>query len=76
MFTCLTVVVRLFWVQTTGFQDEGQKVRTRPPVCGPKHVKAQRAWLSAQGEDSTLIHKPQKLLVLGETNEEFKFIQY
>ncbi|XP_053192000.1 uncharacterized protein LOC128375639 [Scomber japonicus] len=34
--------------QTTGFQDEGLKVRTRPPVCGPQSVKTQSAWLSAQ----------------------------
>ncbi|XP_044230583.1 stAR-related lipid transfer protein 9 isoform X1 [Thunnus albacares] len=34
--------------QTTGFQDEGLKVRTRPPICGPQSVKTQGAWLSAQ----------------------------
>ncbi|XP_029982537.1 stAR-related lipid transfer protein 9 isoform X2 [Sphaeramia orbicularis] len=34
--------------QVTGFQDEGQKVITRPPICGPQSVKSQRAWLSAQ----------------------------
>ncbi|KAM7403419.1 hypothetical protein PAMA_004057 [Pampus argenteus] len=34
--------------QTTGFQDEGLMVRTRPPICGPQSVKTQRAWLSAQ----------------------------
>ncbi|KAM7376165.1 hypothetical protein PAMP_005910 [Pampus punctatissimus] len=34
--------------QTTGFQDEGLKVRTRPPICGPQSVNTQRAWLSAQ----------------------------
>ncbi|XP_062253184.1 stAR-related lipid transfer protein 9 [Platichthys flesus] len=34
--------------QTTGLQDEGLKVRTRPPVCGPPSVKTQRVWLSAQ----------------------------
>ncbi|AWP16267.1 Kinesin-like protein [Scophthalmus maximus] len=34
--------------QTTGFQDEGLKVRTRPPMCGPQSVKTQRVWLSAQ----------------------------
>ncbi|XP_060938499.1 stAR-related lipid transfer protein 9 isoform X2 [Limanda limanda] len=34
--------------QTTGFQDEGLKVRTRPPVCAPPSVKTQRVWLSAQ----------------------------
>nr|XP_019953683.1 PREDICTED: stAR-related lipid transfer protein 9 isoform X1 [Paralichthys olivaceus] len=34
--------------QTTGFQDEGLKVRTRPPTCGPPSVKTQRVWLSAQ----------------------------
>ncbi|XP_035529303.1 stAR-related lipid transfer protein 9 isoform X1 [Morone saxatilis] len=33
--------------QTTGSQDEGLKVRTRPPICGPQSVKTQRAWLSA-----------------------------
>lgn len=46
-------------VQITGFQDEGLKVRTRPPVCGPKSVKTQRAWLSAHGEDWTVIPKAQ-----------------
>ncbi|XP_032356234.1 stAR-related lipid transfer protein 9 isoform X2 [Etheostoma spectabile] len=34
--------------QITGFHDEGLKVRTRPPICGPQSVKSQRAWLSAQ----------------------------
>ncbi|GLD47849.1 stAR-related lipid transfer protein 9-like isoform X1 [Lates japonicus] len=34
--------------QTTGFQDEGLKVRTRPPMCGPQSVKTQRVWQSAQ----------------------------
>ncbi|XP_040916312.1 stAR-related lipid transfer protein 9 isoform X2 [Toxotes jaculatrix] len=34
--------------QTAGFQDEGLKVRTRPPICGPQSVKTQRVWLSAQ----------------------------
>ncbi|XP_031165843.2 stAR-related lipid transfer protein 9 [Sander lucioperca] len=34
--------------QITGFHDEGLKVRTRPPMCGPQSVKSQRAWLSAQ----------------------------
>ncbi|XP_051807030.1 stAR-related lipid transfer protein 9 isoform X2 [Acanthochromis polyacanthus] len=34
--------------QITGLQDEGLKVRTRPPICGPQSVKTQRAWLSAQ----------------------------
>ncbi|XP_034714895.1 stAR-related lipid transfer protein 9-like isoform X2 [Etheostoma cragini] len=34
--------------QITGFQNEGLKVRTRPPICGPQSVKSQRAWLSAQ----------------------------
>ncbi|KAK5857704.1 hypothetical protein PBY51_010931 [Eleginops maclovinus] len=33
--------------QITVVQDDGMKVRTRPPVCGPQSVKAQRAWLSA-----------------------------
>uniref|UniRef100_A0A8C2XMM0 START domain-containing protein n=1 Tax=Cyclopterus lumpus TaxID=8103 RepID=A0A8C2XMM0_CYCLU len=33
--------------QIPGFQDEGPKVRTRPPVSGPQSVKSQRAWLSA-----------------------------
>ncbi|XP_070776842.1 uncharacterized protein stard9 [Enoplosus armatus] len=33
--------------QAAGFQDEGLKVRTRPPICGPQSVKTQRAWLSA-----------------------------
>lgn len=33
--------------QITGFQDEGLKVRTRPPICGPQSVKTQRVWLSA-----------------------------
>nr|XP_046268168.1 stAR-related lipid transfer protein 9 isoform X2 [Scatophagus argus] len=33
--------------QITGFQDEGLKVRTRPPLRGPQSVKTQRAWLSA-----------------------------
>lgn len=46
-------------IQNTGFQDEGLKVRTRPPICGPKSVKTQRAWLSAHGEDWTVIHKAQ-----------------
>lgn len=34
--------------QITGCQDEGLKVRTRPPICGPQSVKSQRAWTSAQ----------------------------
>ncbi|XP_026194981.1 stAR-related lipid transfer protein 9 isoform X2 [Anabas testudineus] len=34
--------------QTSGFQDEGVKVRTRPPVCGPQSVKTQRVCQSAQ----------------------------
>ncbi|XP_047197507.1 stAR-related lipid transfer protein 9 isoform X2 [Hippoglossus stenolepis] len=34
--------------QMTGFQDEGLKVRTRPPICVPPSVKTQRVWLSAQ----------------------------
>lgn len=38
--------------QVAGFQDEGLKVRTRPPACGPHGVKTQRAWLSAHGNDS------------------------
>lgn len=38
--------------QVAGLQDEGLKVRTRPPVCGPQGVKTQRAWLSAHGNDS------------------------
>ncbi|KAM6968655.1 uncharacterized protein stard9 [Tautogolabrus adspersus] len=33
--------------QIPGLQDEGLKVRTRPPVCGPQSVKTQRVWLSA-----------------------------
>ncbi|KAI9541043.1 hypothetical protein NQZ68_034804 [Dissostichus eleginoides] len=33
--------------QITAVQDEGLKVRTRPPICGPQSVKSQRAWLSA-----------------------------
>ncbi|XP_037342358.2 uncharacterized protein stard9 [Pungitius pungitius] len=33
--------------QFSGFQDEGLKIRTRPPMCGPQSVKSQRAWLSA-----------------------------
>ncbi|XP_077945787.1 uncharacterized protein stard9 isoform X2 [Gasterosteus aculeatus] len=33
--------------QFSGFQDEGLKVRTRLPMCGPQSVKSQRAWLSA-----------------------------
>ncbi|KAM8737400.1 uncharacterized protein stard9 isoform 2-T2 [Acanthopagrus schlegelii] len=33
--------------QVTGFLDEGLKVRTRPPICGPQSVKTHRAWLSA-----------------------------
>ncbi|XP_034531253.1 stAR-related lipid transfer protein 9 isoform X2 [Notolabrus celidotus] len=33
--------------QIPGFQDEGLKVRTRPPICGPQSVKTQRVWLSA-----------------------------
>ncbi|XP_074547806.1 uncharacterized protein stard9 isoform X3 [Halichoeres trimaculatus] len=33
--------------QVAGIQDEGLKVRTRPPACGPQSVKTQRAWLSA-----------------------------
>ncbi|XP_029316179.1 stAR-related lipid transfer protein 9-like [Cottoperca gobio] len=33
--------------QITGLQDDGLKVRTRPPICGPQSVKSQRAWLSA-----------------------------
>lgn len=37
--------------QVAGFQDEGLKVRTRPPVCGPQGVKTSRAWLSAHGND-------------------------
>ncbi|XP_056151863.1 stAR-related lipid transfer protein 9-like isoform X2 [Lampris incognitus] len=46
--------------QATVFHDEGLKVRTRPPICGPLTVKTQRAWLSAQGEeglDWTVIHQ-------------------
>ncbi|XP_042356076.1 stAR-related lipid transfer protein 9 isoform X2 [Plectropomus leopardus] len=38
--------------QTTGFQDDGLKVRTRPPICGPQSVKTQRAWLSAHAVTS------------------------
>ncbi|KAF7665803.1 hypothetical protein LDENG_00131530 [Lucifuga dentata] len=36
--------------QTTRFQDEVLKVRTRPPMCGPQGVKTktQKAWLAAQ----------------------------
>ncbi|XP_076013447.1 uncharacterized protein stard9 isoform X2 [Genypterus blacodes] len=34
--------------QTTGFQEEVLKVRTRPPLRVPQSVKAQRVWLSAQ----------------------------
>lgn len=45
-------------VQVAGFQDEGLKVRTRPPVCGAQSVKTQRAWLSAHGEDA--VTKSQK----------------
>ncbi|XP_068436035.1 uncharacterized protein stard9 isoform X2 [Clinocottus analis] len=37
----------LLTAQTLGFQDEGMKVRTRPPMCGPQSAKSQRAWLSA-----------------------------
>ncbi|XP_070834692.1 uncharacterized protein stard9 [Chaetodon trifascialis] len=33
--------------QIAGFQEEGLKVRARPPICGPQSVKTQRAWLSA-----------------------------
>ncbi|KAM3594490.1 uncharacterized protein V6R79_008933 [Siganus canaliculatus] len=33
--------------QVTEFLDEGLKVKTRPPVCGPQSVKTHRAWLSA-----------------------------
>ncbi|XP_044023111.1 stAR-related lipid transfer protein 9 isoform X2 [Siniperca chuatsi] len=33
--------------QIAGFEDDGLKVRTRPPICGPQSVKTQRAWLSA-----------------------------
>ncbi len=40
-------------------QDEGLKVRTRPPICGPQSVKTQRAWLSAHGEDWIVTHKAQ-----------------
>ncbi|KAJ0063085.1 hypothetical protein NL108_012034, partial [Boleophthalmus pectinirostris] len=29
-------------------QEEEQKIRARPPICGPQSVKNQRAWLSAQ----------------------------
>lgn len=50
---CIVVAV---FIQNT---DEGLKVRTRPPICGPKSVKTQRAWLSAHGEDWTVIHKAQ-----------------
>ncbi|KAG7237994.1 hypothetical protein INR49_031348, partial [Caranx melampygus] len=48
--------------QTTGLQDEGLKVRTRPPICGPQSVKSQRAWLSAQEvclEPSVTVFEPQ-----------------
>ncbi|XP_058470939.1 stAR-related lipid transfer protein 9 isoform X2 [Solea solea] len=34
--------------QIMAFQDEGLKVRTRPPMCGPQSVKTQRVWLSSQ----------------------------
>ncbi|XP_029900373.1 stAR-related lipid transfer protein 9 isoform X2 [Myripristis murdjan] len=34
--------------QTSGFQDEVLKVRTRPPISGAQSVKTQRVWLSAQ----------------------------
>ncbi|XP_071354232.1 uncharacterized protein stard9 isoform X2 [Trachinotus anak] len=47
--------------QTTGFQDEGLKVRTRPPICGPQSVKSQRVWLSAQDvhlEPSVTVFEP------------------
>lgn len=58
------VVVAVFvfvfvFVQVAGFQDEGLKVRTRPPICGPQSVKTHRAWLSAHGEDWAVIHKSQ-----------------
>ncbi|XP_041668155.1 stAR-related lipid transfer protein 9 isoform X2 [Cheilinus undulatus] len=33
--------------QMPEFQDEGLKVRTCPPVCGPQSVKTHRVWLSA-----------------------------
>ncbi|XP_016892278.1 stAR-related lipid transfer protein 9 isoform X3 [Cynoglossus semilaevis] len=29
-------------------QDEGQKIWTRPPLCGPQSVKTPRVWLSSQ----------------------------
>ncbi|XP_023286528.1 stAR-related lipid transfer protein 9 [Seriola lalandi dorsalis] len=47
--------------QTTGFQDEGLKVRTRPPICGAQSVKSQRVWLSAQDvclEPSVMVFEP------------------
>ncbi len=50
------IVIAVF-VQITGLQEEGLKVRTRPPICGP--VKTQRAWLSAHGKDWTVMHKAQ-----------------
>ncbi|XP_061600188.1 stAR-related lipid transfer protein 9 isoform X2 [Cololabis saira] len=34
--------------QIAAIQDDGQKLRTCPPTCGPQSVKTQRAWLSAQ----------------------------
>ncbi|XP_026152404.1 stAR-related lipid transfer protein 9 isoform X2 [Mastacembelus armatus] len=45
--------------QTSVFQDEGLKIRTRPPICGPQSVKTHRVWLSAQGNDRAVIQKNQ-----------------
>ncbi|KAM6912353.1 stAR-related lipid transfer protein 9-like [Xenentodon cancila] len=34
--------------QIASIQDDGQKLRTCPPTCGPQSVKTPRAWRSAQ----------------------------
>ncbi|XP_031703688.1 uncharacterized protein stard9 isoform X4 [Anarrhichthys ocellatus] len=47
----------LLTAQIPGFQEDGLKLRTRPPICRPQSVKSQRAWLSAHGEDWTVVHK-------------------
>lgn len=57
VFLCEQHTNSRVFVQIAGFQDEGLKVRARPPICGPQSVKTQRAWLSAHGKDWTVSHK-------------------
>lgn len=71
--SCVSATV---FVQTTGLQDEGLKVRTRPPICGLQSVKSQRVWLSAQGEDWTTFHETQKDLCKTTTMLCLSFLDY